>query len=111
MTIDRFLLGDPLRSRVDGDAPVADEAAERHALRLGELDREARRRADRDEDRAAGEGGLLDELDREAAADAEDLALDRQPAFAERPADDLVHGVVPTDVLAHARELPVGGEE
>ena len=66
--------GDPLVLRVDGGAPVAHEAAERHAAVLGELDGERRRRPDRDEHRAAGDRGLLDELEREPAADAEDRA-------------------------------------
>ena len=92
------------RRRVHADAVVARPAAERDPLRLGQLDREARRRADADEDRAAGERGLLHELEREPAAEAEDRVAQRQPAGAERPADDLVERVVPADVLAHADE-------
>ena len=44
-----------------------------------ELDRERRRRADRDQDRAAGHGRLLHELEREPAADAQDASRERQP--------------------------------
>src|ERR671935_382973 len=54
---------DPPRLAVDVHAAVANEAAERDPAVLGELDREARGRADRDEDRAPGDGGLLDELE------------------------------------------------
>ena len=39
------------------------------------------------------------------------MAGQRQPALAQRPADHLVDGVVPADVLAHAEQLAVGGEQ
>src|SRR5205085_8666569 len=56
------------------------------------------------------DGGLLDELEREPAADAENGALEWEQAFEDRPADDLVHRVVAADVLAHA-EQPAGRVE
>ena len=65
---------DAPRLGVDVQPPVADEAAERDAAVARELDGERRRRADGDEDRAAGDRRLLDELERQAAADAEDRA-------------------------------------
>src|SRR5207244_7480490 len=75
------------RSAVDVQTAVADESAERYSLRLGQIDREARRGADRDEDRASGHRRLLNELEREAAADAEDRVAHREQAFAESPAE------------------------
>ena len=72
---------------VDVHPAAADEAAERDAAIAGELDRERRRRADRDEDRAPGDGRLLHELEREPAADAQHGVGERQPSLAERPAD------------------------
>ena len=60
---------------VDVHAAAANEAAQRDAAVRCELDRERRRRADRDEERAAGDGCLLHELEREPAADAEDERL------------------------------------
>src|SRR5581483_9716672 len=69
-----------------------------------ELDREARRRPDRDDDRAAGDGSLLDELERESAADADDAVRERQTPLAVRPADDLVERVVATDILPQAEQ-------
>ena len=56
-------------------------------------------------------GGLLDELEREAAADAEERARERQQPVEERAADDLVERVVAADVLATQSSSPVGGEE
>ena len=94
---------DPPRLRVDVDGAAADEAAERDAAVGGEVDGEARRRADRDENRATGDGGLLDELEREPPADAEHVLGERQQPLPKGPADDLVHRVVPADVLAHAQ--------
>ena len=73
----------------------------------GELDREARRRTDGDEQRATGDGRLLHELERQPAADAEDRSLERKQPVAERPADHLVERVVPADVLAQAEQLAV----
>ena len=102
---------DAPRLGVDVERAVADEAAERDPAVGCELDGERRRRADGDEQRAAGDGRLLDELEREAAADAEERAGERQQPVEERAADDLVERVVAADVLAHAEQLAVGGEE
>ncbi len=62
---------DAPRLGVDVGRAVADEPAQRDAAIRGELDREARRRADGDDDRAAGDRRLLHELEREPAAHAE----------------------------------------
>ena len=102
---------DPPRLGVDVAPAAADEAAERDAAVGGELDREARRRADRDEDRTARDRRLLHELEREPAAHAEHVLGERQQPVEERPADDLVHRVVAADVLARAQQLARGVEE
>ena len=94
---------DAPRLAVDVHPALADEAAERDAAVARELDGERRRRADGDEQRTARDGRLLHELEREPAADAEDRVGERQPAVEERPADHLVHRVVPADVLAQRR--------
>ena len=78
---------------------------------LRQLNGERRRRADGDHDGTAGDGRLLHELEREAPADAQNRAREREHFLAERPADDLVHRVVSTDVLAQAEKLPVDVEE
>ena len=59
-----------------------------------------RRRADADEDRGAGDRRLLDELERQPPADAEDALAQREQPVEQRAADDLVHRVVAADVLA-----------
>ena len=103
--------GDALRPRVDVHAAVADEAAQRDAAVRGELDGERRRRADRDDDRAARDGSLLHELEREPPADTEHVLAKRQQTVEERPSDHLVHRVVTADVLAGADELARRREE
>src|SRR5262249_28645779 len=75
------------------------------------LDRESRGCADGDEDRAAGDGGLLDELEGQAAADAEQRAGERKHPGEERGADRLVERVVTADVLAKQEQVALGGEE
>ena len=94
------------RLRVHGRGAAADEPAERRPAVGCELHRERRRRADRDEHRAPGDGRLLHELEREPPADAEDRPRERQEALAVGPAEDLVHRVVPADVLPHAASSP-----
>ena len=75
-----------LGARVDVDAAAAREAAERHAAVGGELDGQRRRRADADEDRRAGDGGLLHELEREPPADAQQPACSGSaPSSSARP--------------------------
>src|SRR5437016_4415912 len=96
---------DPPRRRVDVRGAVAYEAADRYAAVRGEVDGEARGGADRDKDRAAGYGGLLNEFERQPAADAKDIVGERQHLLPEGPADDLIHRVVAADVLAHAQRV------
>ena len=64
-----------------------------------------------DHDRGAGDGRLLHELERQPAADAEDVVAQREEPVERGAADDLVHRVVAADVLAHDQELAVGVEE
>ena len=70
---------------VDVHAAAADEAAERDPAVGGQVDGEARRRADRDEERAARDRSLLDELEREPAAHAEQPSRERQPVRRRTP--------------------------
>ena len=76
---------DPLRLRVDVDAPAAHEAAERHAAVAREIDRERARRADGDDNRAAGNRGLLHELEGETPAHAEHLVRKRKEPLGRTP--------------------------
>src|SRR5690242_11010975 len=70
--------GDALRVRVDVAAIVADEADERLAEAFGGLDREARRRRYRAEDRDARDRGLLDELEAQPSRNHEHALGQRQ---------------------------------
>ena len=92
------------RARVHVHAPVADEAAKRDAAVAAELDCEGRGSADGDDDRAAGHGRLLDELEGKPAADADDLVRDGRSPSRKRPPDDLVERVVAADVLARVKK-------
>ena len=96
---------------IDRQPPVADEAAERDPTIPRELDRERGGSSDGGEDRAAGDRGLLHELEREPPTDAEEELAEREQALEERPADDLVERVVPADVLPRAQELTTQCEE
>ena len=101
------LLRDPRRMRVDVEAAAADEADQRDAGFLGQLDRQARRRRHRGDERHAGQPRLLQDLERGAAADEQQRVAGRQPAGQQPPADDLVDGVVPPDVLGGVDDVAV----
>src|SRR5687767_4315002 len=100
-----------IRPGVGVDRPGPGETAEGQAALGRKLDRERARSADTDEDRAAGDGGLLHELEREAAGHAHDAAVERNHALAEGPTDDLVHRVVPAHVLPGDDRSPVRVEQ
>src|SRR5947207_8402187 len=89
------------RLAVDVHCAVTHESAECDAAISTELDGETRRRADRDEKRAARDRRLLDELERDSAADAQNALGQRQETGAVRPADHLVERVVTADGLTH----------
>ena len=78
---------------------------------VGQLHREGGRGAHGDQDRGAGDGGLLHELEGQPPADAENPVGQREQAVERGAADDLVHRVVAPDVLAHDQELALGVEE
>ncbi len=84
---------------------------ERHAQALGGLHREVARGGDGGEDRDAGDGRLLDELEAGPARDQHDPVVERQLAGEQPAPDQLVQRVVPADVLAHRDERPVGVEQ
>src|SRR5436190_9895809 len=65
---DRSVLCDSLRMRVDVEGVAANESNERDAARGGEIDRQARRRRYRRENRYTREQRLLDNLVRRAPA-------------------------------------------
>ena len=96
---------------VDVEARPAHEADQRLAEPLRGIDREVRRRRDRGEDRNAGDGGLLHDLEAHPAADEEDSIAQREHAGQELRADELVQGVVPADVLAQGDEVTIEVEQ
>src|SRR5215469_9775381 len=97
----RRLREDALGPRVDVEALAAHEAEERDARLSRRLDGEAGRRAHRGDDREAGQGGLLEELEAGATAQHEDTVAQRQSTVHQRGADELVDGVVTSHVLAN----------
>src|ERR1051325_8666455 len=98
---------DPLLRRVHVEAAVADEAEEREVELGGELDGERGGRADGGDDGHARDDRFLNDLERRAAADEEQVLVQRD-AFAEKRADHFVDGVVTADVFAHAQQRAVG---
>ena len=75
------LSDDPLRMRVDVEALAAEEAAERDAGLLREIDRQARRRRDGGNQRHAGQQRFLHQLERRAARDQQDRRIERMPVL------------------------------
>ena len=102
---------DPLGSGVDVEAFGPDEAEQGHAVLAGQLDGQARRRADGRQHRDAGDRRLLHQLEARPAADQQDGVVEGRAAGEERRADELVQGVVPADVLAHVEQPAVGVEQ
>ena len=103
--------GDPLRARVDVHRAAAGEAGQRHPAVLGQRDRERRGRADADEDRRARHRGLLDELERQPPAHAQDVRVQRQqPVESARPITLSIALWRPTSSRTH-QQLAVGGEQ
>jgi hypothetical protein len=100
-----------IEARVYVHMLAAGEPAQRHATVHRELDRERRRGPHSDEDRCAGDGGLLHQLERQPAADAHDPSVQREPFGQQTPPDHLVHRVVATNVLARADQRTVGVEQ
>src|SRR5205085_2118996 len=100
----------PAGVRVDVEATVADEADDGLTEPLGGRDREAGRRRHRAEHGNAGNSRLLYELEGEAPGDEQHLFGNRQLAFEQRVADQLVERVVTTHVLAHGQQLAVRRE-
>lgn len=66
---------------------------------------------DRGQDRHAGHPGLLHQLGGCPAADLEHAADQWESPGGQYPADDLVDGGVPADVLAQAQQLALGDEQ
>ena len=92
--------------------PVAPaEPDEGHPGLLRQVHGERRRGAHRRHHGDPGHRRLLHELERRPARHLQDGPPQRQPALAQRPAHDLVHGVVPAHVLAQAQQLAGGGEQ
>ena len=91
--------------RVDVHRTAAGEPAEREAAVERQIHGQGGGCADSHEDRRAGHRGLLHELERDSPGHAEDRFAQRDAPFPQRPPDDLVHRVVPPDVLVQ-RDRP-----
>jgi hypothetical protein len=103
--------GEPLGAGIYVHGAAAQEPDQGQARLLGELGGQRRRRGHRGQDRDARGHGLLDELERGPSADQQNAAGQRQLPLAQRPADHLVDGIVPADVLAQRQQLAIGREQ
>ena len=90
----------PLRHRIEVEAPVTHESRERHPVLAGDLDGEGGGGADSGDDRDPGRQRLLHDLEGCASADHEYAPVERQVTVEEGTADDLVHRIVASDILA-----------
>ena len=96
---------------VDRRAFTPTEPDERDAHLIGELCSEARRRRNGCHYGDPGQVTLLDELKRGAARHLHDRLGGRQPIVAQRGADHLIDGVMPTDILAHVERGAIETEQ
>jgi len=90
---------------------AAKKSDQGHVQLAGETDGQTRRRGDGGDDRNAGDGGLLEDLESAAATDHENAIGEREAASKEGPASEFVHSIVATDVFALDDELALGGEQ
>src|SRR5580704_10668658 len=102
---------DAVRSGVDVHGRAAQEPDQGETCFLGQVDGERGRRGDRSEQRDAAQDRLLHQLEGRASADQQHAPGKREPVREERPAHQLVHGVVPADILADRDELTGAGEQ
>ena len=96
---------------VDVEAAAPDEADHGQAEAVGGLHGQARGRRHGADQRDAGHGGLLDQLEAHPAGEHQHLVRQRKFAGQQRPADELVDGVVAADVLPNGHRLtgPIEG--
>src|SRR6202012_873137 len=87
------------------------EAHERQPRFGGEVGGQRRRGGHRREQRYAGQYRLLHQLERGPSADQQRAAAERELVVEQRPADDLVDGVVPAHVLAYREQRPGSVEQ
>lgn len=89
----------------------ADEAVEGLVGFAGELDGEAGRRADCGNSWDAGGQRFLEDFERGASADEEDLVFEGKLVFEDGVAEKFINGVVPADVFAGENQFTVGLEK
>src|SRR3712207_7445615 len=95
---------DPLRSGVHVELATAQEPDEGHPKLPSHVHRQAARRGDGAHDGHPGHETLLHYLVAATSAHHDYVVSQRQTSFQERPADELVGGVVTADVLPEDRK-------
>jgi hypothetical protein len=93
------------------ESSLAQEPHQRHTVLPCYVDREAARGGDGAHEGHARREALLQDLEAAAPADQDDVPRERQPAFQQRPPDELVRRVVTADVLPERDEVPLRVEE
>src|ERR1700730_1029849 len=81
------------------EPPIADEAEQSDTRAARELNREARWGRDAGKEWNSREKRLLDDLERRSAAYKKQRLPQREPACQQHPADELVDGIVPSNVF------------
>ena len=100
--------GDAMGMGVDVHGVAAEETDQGHADLLGQLHGQAGGGADGGDQGHAGDGRLLDDLERAPPGHEQHHPGQREPALGGRPADHLVDGVVAPDVLTDAAHVAIG---
>ena len=107
----RGLVQNSLHAAVDVHRLTPQEPDEGESGLGSEVDCQRRRRRHRAQHWYPRHHRLLHQLERRATADDQHCLRQRKQVLAQRPPDRLVHGVVPSDILAHHQHVPVGGEQ
>src|SRR5271165_3284734 len=97
----------PLGARIHIALRLAQKPDQREMRGHGEIDRQARGRADRGEYGYPRTQRLLDQLEARSAAQYDDLVRERQAAREQQLADELIEGVVPADIFRHTAQAPL----
>ena len=97
--------------RVNIKRRASNESDQRDATLASQIDGEAGWRRNGCHDADARDQGFLNDLERGSAAHEEQMLRERKAFLDQHAADDLVHGIVPSDVFRHRGETAVEAEE
>ena len=98
---------DSIRAIVNVHLVTAQKTDQSLVIRPRKFDGQTRRRGNGRDDRNPGSERFLHHLERNAPAQQQNLAVEREAIREQRPADQFVERVVPADVLARTEERSI----